>query len=606
MIEGYEVKEILWQGQGRMVLKASGPQNLPVVIWRLTRDPAERNEEADALILEGLEQLKNVAAKGLRGFIDAGIDSMDGAIWAVAWYWQGEVLANRVEQGTLTAEQVAQVRSDGQRLIAGLGMAAGALSFRERDVIRAVDENGQTFETFVIDLERWVKDLLADRAPGASISAEDKLDALCERLRLAIRSGSSLPSTAWRDADSRSPSNSATERLQPDAEKKTKTPKLVLGGDGTTLKTKSSGNSQVREPKRMPGTTTTASAARTTKAGQQATAKPVSSTAPQLKSAKVKHGVGWGVWAVVILGFIGVGVFAYFVLQPEENQSHSEARVVLRDEKPTKQATFSQEPETDSKILTSGEPAKLGANNGELPDKQAQREEKVRLAVFADEDTVPERIPDIQLTPAEANKLPDLEGQWVRLRGNVLKIERGRDEFRIVFSHERFLPESVRVIGPSDIKARVNRFNRESIQLTGKVVRADQQFAVALLDWEDVEIIEGEADSIDPSEYVHQTVVTDADQAREHIGLMLFAEGTVETVRESSSGKTAYLIFSERGEWAFGCSVLKRRAEEGLDRKFLEELIGKKVRVKGQVSEEKFSKRVVIQFTDKSDIEVLE
>ncbi|MGJ8698270.1 MAG: hypothetical protein ACSHYF_18260 [Verrucomicrobiaceae bacterium] len=179
----YEIEELVSQTGKEVLYRAKIASGERVALRRLVLADEIKAVLDEATFEAALEELKGLDLPCLRGALDGGVDEVDGQPWIVTQWWDGEVLEDRLMEGSFDERDLRQMHGLAQVLIGKMGSRAGALSFAPKEVVRTVAGDGSAVETFTIDVVRWFEDWARGMDPGSGRDAQVELGKLVELIQ---------------------------------------------------------------------------------------------------------------------------------------------------------------------------------------------------------------------------------------------------------------------------------------------------------------------------------------------------------------------------------------------------------------------------------------
>ena len=195
----------------------------------------------------------------------------------------------------------------------------------------------------------------------------------------------------------------------------------------------------------------------------------------------------------------------------------------------------------------------------------------------------------VELSAGDSAAMKKNVGKWVALTGRVVRISRNGGW---VFEEETEAGEIIiGKLGDGDMSDTVGF----QVTAIGQLL-SESEIAVESKD--DIEIDE-EGGSFEFKEFY---TIEDRKKIYEQEGERITLQATVLSVEKSGSGSTFYLVFTEERPY-LAAAVGSDDEKYGVTYKYLESLVGKKVRVTGNASAERGGKRFILRISSKDDIE---
>lgn len=204
----YQIDDILRQTDEFLVYQATGVDGAAYTLTRLKYPDEVLRNLRDGRFEKALNELKRITHSCLRPIVDGGLDPVDHQPWIATRAWEGTALSDYTTAGSLTQADVQRVETHGKSLIAGVVENAGALDFRDTEVVLSTAINGEPIVTFSINYLVWFRDLAMGYQPGYKRDAKGHLQELLGSLNSVSSAPSSRPILATVAAAQVAPSSS--------------------------------------------------------------------------------------------------------------------------------------------------------------------------------------------------------------------------------------------------------------------------------------------------------------------------------------------------------------------------------------------------------------
>lgn len=183
MIDDFQLEDLLFQDDFRVVFRAKGPDGVACRITRLKLPYEVLQALSLTRFARSIVELKSLEMSCLRAVIDGGLDQVDNAPWIATLDWPGETLSHRLDTGNFKTDDATRLDNHGKATIKFLDDTVempGALSFDPRDIILTKSDNGEAVETFCIDYHRWFVDWSSGKKIGHSVDPHAMLNHLVQ------------------------------------------------------------------------------------------------------------------------------------------------------------------------------------------------------------------------------------------------------------------------------------------------------------------------------------------------------------------------------------------------------------------------------------------
>ncbi len=178
----YRIDDILRQTEEFLVYQATGSDGGAYTLTRLKYPVEILDNLRDGRFEKALSQLKRIQHSCLRPIVDGGLDPIDHQPWIATRAWEGDALSQRIHDGVITFEDRERIEGHGKSLIAEVLDQAGALDFRDTEIVLSTASNGEQIVTFGFDYLVWFRDLAMGYQPGYQNDAKARLQDLLASL----------------------------------------------------------------------------------------------------------------------------------------------------------------------------------------------------------------------------------------------------------------------------------------------------------------------------------------------------------------------------------------------------------------------------------------
>lgn len=593
MKSDYRIEEVLNQSGQQIVYRVSNASGQSFALTRIIFGEAELGGLEDGVFEKALAAAKQLDHPCLRKVLDGGVDEVDHAPWIVTQWWDAKSAKQRHQDGEFLYEDKVRLEGQARNLMEGLGGFAASLKFDPSQVVGIQAQDGTGVETFGLDLREWFAvysrtgDAHFDRNPelgfarmmGALpvsapiVSAAQAPSALPQAL--VVSSGSGLSAgwivmmiflagaigggTWW-----------ATQKKNakpPIAEVKTERVEVI--------EKKSLVSVPLAEP-------------------------PVARNSFKVSDEeKIKTMKGETISLTGrLLNYESNSNYLYLHFKKFRKGS----KRVLAVKIPKKILTASRDAGFFKKvigerILATGEVARSGGGRGwyvflkDVDDLLVLDQQKpapqIPKAILKPKERPPAgEIVDVAASDSAAMKKN--VGKWVALTGRVVRISRTGWIFEAETEDGGIISGK---LGEGNLSDAVGFTITAIGQLT-----SESEIVVATKD--DIEIDE-EGGSFEFKEFY---TIKDDQGIRSLEGERLTLEASVLRVEKSGSGSTFYLVFTEERPY-LAAAIGSDDEKYGVTYKYLESLVGKKIRVTGNASAERGGRRFILRMGGKDDIE---
>lgn len=507
-----------------------------------------------------LKELMSITHGCLRPVIDGGLDPVDRSPWLATYWWDGRSLSDRMSDRELSYEDLQRVEEHARSVMAGVGQFASFLSFDPTKIVSVMGASGQPVETFTIDLYQWFLSWATGRPPSADREPNRQLAALMSEVRKNV----AMPMAT-----------SATSPMLPP-------PKTTSLQSPSHINMSPMGTVALPTSPMMPQSAVQQIGHLNVAPGPRATS-PEQARAQLEAFRKQKKQNPLAVLSAVLFVIAAVGGMAYYILNENRLKAQqiastasqpavAQAAPAKRKLTPLEQLKLQLDRERaveakELEELSGGAPK---VEIIELGDGEVVEPAPAMVAsLLGDGETRPPLREMVALYAEEKTDLSKLTNRWTVLTGSV-----------------DLIGDTLTLKGPDKVKIGLDGgFDDleispgDTVEVIGKVIDANGAPMVWMLESADLEIIQRASRQVNSNQIFR---LSDQERLRSMDGSKVTVEALVQAFDDRGS-QHLKLVFDEDGP-GFAAAVARLDARGDLNMSYLEQLVGKTVKVTGPVA----------------------